>query len=107
MASSSGGARPGSSAALIMGLARTLSLQRAMSIPAAPKQAAGQLARMLPVQVCRHAGDDRRAISLAVLEQSLPAGGQVADDSRHANGERIQVDDVEVRLHAAGDHAAV
>src|SRR5690606_29638112 len=81
------------------------SLERRPLRPA--QQAPGQLARVLAVEIGGHARDDRRPIPPALLEQPLAAGGQVPHDAGHVDGERIEVDDVDVRLHPGREHAAV
>src|SRR3546814_16502880 len=53
------------------------------------------------------AGDDRRGVAAAALEQPLAAGRQVVCDIGRAEADPVPVEDVQVRLETWGDPATV
>ena len=58
-----------------------------------------------PSRIGDGARHHRGPVAPGTLEQALAAGGEVVAHDRRLAGQMVEVDDVEVRLHAAGDHA--
>ena len=77
------------------------------SVASGPHEPPGQRARGLAVSVRDLPGDDRGAVALGALHESLAPGGQVVGHDRRLAAQALEVDDVEVGLQACRHDAAV